>query len=553
MTTLSSDTWVVIPARGGSVGVPRKNVRVIGGRPLIAHSIATARQAVPADRVVVVTDDHEIEAIAEGAGATVVFEDQPTPPGETLDTKVLRNLPRLRDMGAGANDIVLTVQPTSPLLPSSAITNGAELLRGGARSVMSVTEDRHLRWGVDDAGGSKPLYTARVNRQQLPMEFRETGGVIGARLSDIEKHGTRVIEPVALIELSAEEAIDIDSFADLYAAAHLMSRLRIAIRVDAAPELGMGHAYRSLSVATELARHDLRIYTSRDKPLGGQFFARTPYHHVEIPDAPAFLDEIQSFHPDLVVMDVLDTDAELIDGLRERAPGARILTFEDQGSGAEKADLVVAEFVPAPVRARASLTGITNAVLAPAFDAVAAPVPFRDEVEHVLVLFGGTDPSGLAERALASLVRVGFNGRVTAVRGLGAAPLQVPSAEYDLEILTDVTHMPSVISRADVAFTSAGRTVIELASLGVPAICMAQNAKELTHTHATRASGVDMLGLGSEVSDAALDEAAALMIGDREHRRALREACLATLSGRSNHRTLGRIFDLLGLDPFPNL
>ncbi|MER7796512.1 hypothetical protein [Microbacterium sp. NPDC096154] len=549
-----SDAWVVIPARGGSVGVPRKNVRLIAGRPLIVHAIQTAQSAVAADRVIVITDDREIEAIARSAGAVVIYEDQPTPPGETLDTKIIRNLPLLRRMGARDTDPILTVQPTSPLLPASAIVRASEVLsRGESRSAMTVTDDRHLRWGRDEHGENVPLYAARVNRQQLPAELRETGGVIGARLADIEAHQTRVIAPITLIELSAEEAIDIDSFSDLYAAAHLMTRLRIVVRTDAAPELGMGHVYRSMAVATELARHDLRLYTSRHKPLGRRFFDRLPFENREVDGDDEFVAELAAFRPDLVIFDVLDTSAELIDAIRERVPGVRVLTFEDLGTGAARADLVVAEFIPVHEGARRALTGIDNAILAPGFDYVRAPNPLRDAVEHVLVLFGGTDPSRLGERALDALARIGFTGDVTAVRGLGAAPLPEVDRPFRLEVLTDVRHMPSVIGRADLAFTSAGRTVIELATLGVPSIGMAQNEKELTHTHATAANGVLMLGLGSQTEPAVLDDAVRRMVEDSALRRELRESALRAVAGRSNHRTLGRIFDLLGLDPFPNL
>lgn len=549
-----SGVWAVIPARGGSAGVPRKNLRVIGGVPLIVRAISTALRALDADHIVVVTDDREIAAVSREQGVVVVLEEQPTPGDETLDTKILRNLPKLRELGAQDDDAVVTLQPTSPLMPASAITRTAELLRDpGVSSVLTVTDSRHLEWVRDASGSYVPAYAARVNRQALPARYRETGGVIAARLADIERARTRVIEPVALIELDDKEGLDVDSFADLYAAAHLLTRLRIVIRTDAAPALGMGHVYRSLAIASELARHDLRIFTSASMPLGGRFFDRYPYRHDELDSDDAFLAEVERLQPDLVLFDLLDTHAAFIDAIRERVPAVKVATFEDVGSGALSSDLVVSEFLPVPDGVRGSLVGIENAILAPSFEIAKPENAFNERVGNVVVLFGGTDPSGLAVRALDSLERAGYTGAVTVVRGLGAAPVSLEPRPFHVELLTDVSYMPGVLRQADFAFTSAGRTVIELAQMGVPSIGLAQNAKELGHTHAIAQNGVDMLGLGTAVDDDILDAATCRMLTDVGHRLRLRLAAVGAIAGRSNHRTLGRIFDLLGFDPFPNL
>lgn len=548
----TSNPWALIPARGGSVGVPRKNVRMLAGKPLILHTIDTARHELDADHIVVVTDDDEIAHVAATSGVRVVLETEATPAGETLDTKVLRNLPQLRKLGARDGDPILTIQPTSPLVTASAMRRAISALDHHA-SALTVTDDRHLRWSRDAEGTAVPLYEARVNRQEIAPAFKETGGVIAARLGDIEHHGTRVIDPVALIELDAEEAVDIDSFADFYAAAHLSTRLRIVIRTDAAPALGMGHVYRSLAIATELARHELTIVTSAEMPLGGQFFSATPYRSVAVHDEAEFTRLVAEQQPQLIVLDHLDSARADVEQLRARAPQAKIVTFEDVGPGASATDLAVAEFITLPpVTAPQTLTGVANAVLAPAFE-YAKPSEFRVNAAHVLVLFGGTDHALLADRALDALERAAFKGQVTVVRGIGAAPLRARETALNLEVLTDVRYMPGVMSSADFAFTSAGRTIVELASLGVPSMCMAQNEKEMTHTHATPELGVRMLGLAIEVSDQALDEATQDFLGAGSTRRTLREAALATLAGRSNHRTIGRMFDMLGFDPFPNL
>nr|WP_237465215.1 NTP transferase domain-containing protein [Leucobacter luti] len=553
----NSNAWVVIPARGGSVGVPRKNVRELAGKPLIHYAIETALTVVPADRVWVVTDDDEIAAVARAGGARTVRETMPTPPEETLDTKILRTLPRLREAGARESDVVVTVQPTSPLLRPESLERVIRAFDDeNTASALTVALDQHLRWGHDADGGVVPLYAARVNRQQLPREYRETGGAIAARLRTIAESGTRIAEPVEVVVVDQDEAIDIDNFADVLAAAHILTRLRIAIRVDASRTRGMGHVYRMLALASELARHSITIYLGEEAPLGAKFFASRPYPTATVSDEDEFIGHLERTQPDLVVLDVLDTDAATISRIRAAVPGCRVISFEDNGPGAGLVDLLIAEFVDVgDVPGERVLSGIDFALLGPGFErsrlgaaADGAALPEKPEVQEVLVLFGGTDPAGLSARALASLARVGYRGNVTVARGLGAPAIHFEAAQapFTLEVLSDVQDMPGLMRRADFAFTSAGRTIVELLSQGTPSLCLAQNEKELTHTHATAAHGVLALGLGDAVSDAELDGAVRTLLDDHELRHDYAERAARAGALRSNRRTISEIFTRLG-------
>lgn len=545
--------WIVIPARGGSVGVPRKNVRMIAGRPLIAYAIDTSLEVVPSERLVVITDDEEIADVSRAAGAQVIIEKVPTPAHETLDEKISRNLPRLGQLGAAVDDVIITLQPTSPLLRPETIRDAVSALLGGAKSAITVTDDRHLRWTMGEDGGAQPLYERRLNRQQLPPLMRETGGIIACRYRDIARTRSRVIPPVALVPVDSGEAVDIDTFEDLYSAAHLLTRLKIALRADAGKNRGMGHIYRTLAFASELARHDIRIYTSRDSTLAQTFFSRYPFPVHPITTEDQFLQDLHDWQPDLVVLDVLDTQSDYIRAIRSHNATGKILTIEDLGDGAGEADAVLSEFVKHPtVPDNKQLFGVENSILAPAFETMPIVSQFRPEVEHVLVLFGGTDPSNLAEKAVASLGRVEFKGKITVVRGLGAEPYPRPTPS-NVRVLTNVKNMPALMASADLAYTSAGRTIVELASAGVPSICMAQNHKELTHLHANIHLGVRMLGHGLEVLDEELDAATAELLQTPHIRRLYHSSALTTLQNRSNHKTLGRLLDMLGFDPFPNL
>jgi spore coat polysaccharide biosynthesis predicted glycosyltransferase SpsG len=105
--------------------------------------------------------------------------------------------------------------------------------------------------------------------------------------------------------------------------------------------------------------------------------------------------------------------------------------------------------------------------------------------------------------------------------------------------------MPPLMAQADLALSSAGRTITELACIGVPTVCMAQNEKELTHTHTTEANGVVMLGLGNNVSVQQLSETLRELIADSAKRKKLSANALHSTENRSNTKVVERILEKL--------
>ena len=533
--------WALIPARGGSTGVPRKNVRYLGDKPLIAHTIGAAR-AVLGNNVVVITDDDEIAEISAHFGALVLREPKTTGKA-TLDEVVVRTIPELFSLGAKPEDVLLTVQPTCPFLTPVRIEQALAEFAGGAASVITVVDDRHLGWQIDENGKPTPDYKARVNRQLLPPQFRESGAIIGARIDSILAKGTRIIQPISLIELNAKEAIDIDTFADWAVAEHYATRKQIVFRTDASKNLGMGHVYRTLAVAQELARHELVIVLSKDQELGQAFFAEYPFRVELVANDDEFAQFVRDNNTDLVILDRLNNDAKIVSDLQKTA---KVVTFEDLGEGAAIADLLISDLYLNPaVSAEHQLAGVENAILAPTFESLPRKANIEPKVDELLLLFGGTDPSNLAVKSLNALEEIGFAGIVTVVRGLGAEPIDFSNFSLKVNPLANVKNMPAVMVKADLALSSAGRTITELACLGVPTICMAQNAKELTHAHTTEANGVKMLGLGNDVSTEQLAANIQTLIDDFEQRKRLSENALYATSTRSNTKVVERILEKL--------
>ncbi len=535
-----SNNWIVIPARGGSVGIPRKNLWLLNGKPMVQHALTAALEVTA--NTVLITDDDEIAEVGELVGAKIIIEPEHATGKKTLDEVIFGYLNQLRQLGAESDDYLITLQPTSPLIEPASLLAAFEVLHNSA-SVLSVSDDRHLRWRKSETG-YEPEYEKRLNRQQLAASFRETGAIIGCKISDFEKSKTRINQPVELIELDQRQAIDIDDFSDLAVAEHFFSQKTIYFRTDSSEQLGMGHVYRVLAMAQQLARHKLKIILSPERPLGQNFFEQFGFDYQALDDSE-FANLIETDKPDLLVFDYLDSDYQLVHKLKTLSPETKILSFEDQGFGAQLADLVISDLYPnESIAENKQLSGLQYSILAPSFETLPRISEFQPEVRHIVVLFGGTDPSGLAEKTLSALEQTKFAGQVIVIRGMGAKPI---SADWklDVQILKNVKNMPRVLAQADLAFSSAGRTITELASLGVPTICMAQNQKELKHSHTTEQNGVVMLGLGSEVSEPNLVKTIESLLIDPVRRRALSENALSSVANRSNQKIVDEIMNRL--------
>jgi CMP-N,N'-diacetyllegionaminic acid synthase len=216
----------VIPARGGSKGLPRKNLRLLGGLPLIVHTIRAAQQARLLDLVVVSTEDPEIAQVAREAGATVV--DRPP----ELATDVVQNTDVVRHVlgvtAASFNRVVL-LQPTSPLRGGEAIDACLKLLdHGDTRSAMTVTTVDHppgKTMGLDESGAVQPFTNwadMEARRQDLPVLYRQNGAVYALRVNDFLAHNRFIVSPCRVHLMSAAQSVDIDTEFDLQMAEKLL-------------------------------------------------------------------------------------------------------------------------------------------------------------------------------------------------------------------------------------------------------------------------------------------------------------------------------------------
>jgi len=399
-----------------------------------------------------------------------------------------------------------------------------------------VREDRHLRWR-QTVSGPAPAYTERVNRQWLPMEYAETGGVIACDLASIVATGTRVVDPIQLLVLRDDECLDIDTFSDWAVAEHLVRKRRITIRADGSRSLGMGHITRALALCSVLADHDIMLVCREDGEyaLGAEVVRAAGVPLQTISSPAGFITSLSLIDPDIVVLDVLDTEEPFVQSIRAR--GSFVVAIEDLGPGSRVADLVINDLYTDAYPADNHWYGVEFALLGTQFEAVPPVLETSELVDHILVAFGGTDPQNLTVKALEALQMLEYRGHVSVVLGPGYSHQEIDLTAFALNgtVHPTVKNMAALMHGADLALTSAGRTVTELMTQGVPTLAMCQNRRELLHTHASAPFGVVNIGLGEHVATATLAHHIDALF-DESLRRSMHDRMLKAISCRSNRR-----------------
>ena len=219
----------IIPARGGSKGIPRKNIKPFAGYPLIAWSIAAGLQANSVSRVIVSTDDEEIAAVARKYGAEVPFmrpaefaQDR-SPDLPTFE----HALKWLEDIEGYKPDFVVQLRPTSPLRPMDMIDSAVKILienpdADSVRGVVPSGQNPFKMWrfnGYDkpmkpllDVEGIAEPYNAP--RQILPSTYWQTGHIDVIRTTTITRKGSLTGDVVYPLTIDPRYTVDIDTPAD---------------------------------------------------------------------------------------------------------------------------------------------------------------------------------------------------------------------------------------------------------------------------------------------------------------------------------------------------
>jgi N-acylneuraminate cytidylyltransferase len=207
----------IIPARGGSKGIARKNLCLLDRKPLIAHTILDAKESKIVDRVYVSTEDPEIASVSSYYGAEVIVRPRKLAGDRTTSEAVLLHaLEKIKKSGISPNLIVF-LQCTSPIRTAEDIDKAILTLnRKAVDSLLSVSPSHRFIWekGKNRVRSLNYDYRDRSRRQDMPPQYLENGSIYIFKPWILEKFNNRLGGKITLFEMSHWSSFEIDTIED---------------------------------------------------------------------------------------------------------------------------------------------------------------------------------------------------------------------------------------------------------------------------------------------------------------------------------------------------
>lgn len=530
----------IIPVCEGSQSLPNKNLRVINGKPMIYYAINNAKKSKHITDVIVTTNSDEIIMIAKQMGVMVKKRADYLSSTSVSLEEVVFDVKSTIDFSE--YDYIITMQPISPVLKHTTLDAAIEYcIEHNFDTVISVANRAQYYWNIGCCGIPEPMTVQRMNKHQLSPFYVETGAFLITRPGCIRKD-TRIGDKCGLYEISGDEALDVFTFGDLKQAENILSRKSVAFYVNGNSVCGLGHIYRVLQIADEFfAKPDICFDINQTK---AEFFGQTFYNIIPVDGTEGLLSVIQEKQYDILINDILSTSAEYMETLKSHFPAMKIINFEDEGDGAQYADIVFNALYDEDYAENVKVGA--DYYIAPKLFLLCEPIGIREKVKNVLVTFGGADPMNYTDIVLELAQKEKYND-IHFIFVIGRAKKNFETLlgikKDNIEMLYNVDNMPEVMSKCDMAFSARGRTGYELAILGIPTISIAQNEREERHNFMSDKNGYFYIGYNPDkhLIEETLDK---LVFSDKAERTRLQSKMLAH-NLRSGRKHIMNIIDNL--------
>jgi len=534
---------VVIPARGGSDRVPYLNIRRLGDAPLLAHTIRAAKEAKGIDRIIVSTDDETVAEIARAHGAEVPFLRPKELSGDLSSLMpVVRHAVAESEKEHPRADVVVVLQATTPFRSARSIDEAiAKIATGKFSAVVSVTSDLSLRWKAEE-GLLRPLFNRAGRRDEQEPVYLENGAIVVLSREVLEKDA-RFGDSVGFVVLDKREGFSVHDLEDFWMAERLLREPRILFRVDGSKVRGMGHVYRSLAVAEALregSRAEVAFLMSADHAEGIATVSKSgyPVRVFKSGGLEVLIDSIQDFAPSVVINDLPLVEETYLRSLARLGTVTINLvdTLEDLERVSRDAQFVISVMNEDRETPEGFYGGPAFAILRRHFQG--RERAFREKPLKVLLTFGGADPQALTLKVAKALSPLTRDIEVLSVAGPAFPHTLVFEALQrtlgrSLPLVNGADmQMADLMLDADLVLCSGGMSVYEIAALGTPGLVLAQNAREDRRMREfSRFGTIEYLGLGVDVDETAILDAARQLLNDAGRRRTMSARGRALVDG----------------------
>ncbi|MFW9896749.1 MAG: PseG/SpsG family protein [Candidatus Thorarchaeota archaeon] len=321
--------------------------------------------------------------------------------------------------------------------------------------------------------------------------------------------------------------------------------VNILIRVDGNNIIGLGHIYRTLALSKRLLNHKIIFASKEENQLGINMLQKNNCNLKSFSNSLQFWKIVKNVKPSIVINDILDTQKEYIEELKRLQ--IFVVNFEDLGEGAKLADIVINALYDKKNSFKNYFWGKDYYILREEFFSIGKK-EIKKNVNNILITYGGVDPNNYSKKILEIVEQLNLNNiKVNVILGLGykdPRKLREDTKDFSLKVTIkqNIKDISKYMYEADIAFTSAGRTVYELASIGIPTIVLAQNKRELLHTFAHEDNGIINLGLGYKCSDQKIRDNLLNLIEDFDLRKRINLLMLKNNLRSGINNVLGLIF-----------
>lgn len=520
----------IIPARGKSPYLPKKNIKPINGKPLVAHTIETAVECSVLEHVFVSTESERIARIAEQCGARVPFM---RPVSLTDKETSLRPVVAhaLEEIGDTVDDVAITpstpiviLQPNVPFRQQRDIEEAVtKFTEATDRSVVSVTRENGFFWRETETGLSPPLPIERRLGNDFNPMLKEGGSITVTNPRAVRLQEWPGESPGYVVS-DRLSSFKVDTLIDFWLAEKIASGPTVVFRTEGGGDLGLGKVYRAVTIATEIEEIfecDITFVTDESYQEGISLIQSHGFDLRTVRNANEDLDTVRALDPDIVIVDLEEINKQYHDQLHQCS--AAVIDFENVYDGEEPADFVINPQRHLDDFERDNyLNGPKYLVLREEFRNQSPEIP--QTAQNVLLTFGGTDPLGLTVNCVEALGRadLGYEYRVVLGPGFDREDRLQSLPESTLsqfEFRRNVENMGEIMQWADIAVSSGGRTVYELAAMGTPSIVIAQNDGEVERMKLLcEHDAIEFLGHGRTVDFQSLPGYLDELAGNHERR-----------------------------------
>lgn len=465
---------IVIPAIKKNAVIPDQLIKKLDGITLIQRAINTAKKIT--NKILIITDSEEISLIAKRNKVEFYF-----------DSRLILNSINIIDFvkkitNKRKEQNIILYRANTPLVNSSILLEAYKVFLEKDHYILTSVKNldkQLLKFEDDTLVNSENRYFEELRAFYIFKNITANG-----------KLRSFIIDE--------DHSIEIETYQDWWVCEKILQQKIIVFNVIGSKELGMGHIYHSLALAHEITDHKVIFVCDKKYGMAVEKIALMDYKVIPTEDIKKTILEL---NPDLVINDVLNTNLEYIKNLKNN--NIKVVNFEDLGCGTQEADLVINELYNEPqLKGDNFLWGHQYLALRDEFED-AKPHKFESNVNAVLVAFGGTDQNNLTLVALKSIINIAEQNNIKIYIVCGRGYLFKKELERylsahmykNIEFTLASRVISKIMEKTQIALSSNGRTVYELAHMNIPSIIISHHKREDSHRFSSLETGFINLGV----------------------------------------------------------